>query len=336
MTSFFCSSSLGACKSSLQRNLLPLLIAPLLAAPASAQVIADYAADADPTTEGFGIWPTNGGISTNGLADDQGMVAFQIQNTGASDEQAYYTMLGGTGPFGSMGEGSGLTSEQASEISTQGFTLSLEARVVQGPVLDTNGLFSANATVAGFDGYRYDIDLGTNANGDTTVVLPEETSFNNNQFTITTTNAPVVVAGSGYHLYQLSYNPASGVATLFIDGIAREFGYPGSAVAGGATAENYGLAFGVVNNAIGNFANVQLAVGQITVTPEPAVLLNPTLTNSQFGATVSGTIGWNYVVQTSTNLASTNWLPIFTNNAPFAFSDTNTSAPQQFYRAVSQ
>jgi len=324
------------CKASLRRTVATLSALVLIAASTSAQVISQYVASADPTTEGFGLWPFNGGTATTPLPNDQGVVAFQIQNTGVNNEQAYYEMIGGTGPYNA--QGSGLTTVQASEISTQGFTLSLGARIVQGPALGSNGLFSVNATVAGFDGFRYDIDLGTDGNSNTTVVLPSQTTFSGGLFGGTSTVAPLVLIGTVYHLYQLSYNPTSGTATLYIDGIARENGYGGSGVSGGATANNYGLAFGVVNNATGNFANVELAIGQLTSTKgaAPGLILSPMLTGNQFGFTVSGTEGLNYILQSSRNLASANWLPILTNIVPFAFLETNTSAPQQFYRAIPQ
>jgi len=308
----------------------------LMARGGSAQVIAHYVASADPTTEGFGLWPYNGGITTAALPNDQGMAAFQIQNTGPSNEQAYYEMLGGTGPYNA--QGSGLTAAQASEISTQGFTLSLEARVVQGPLSGSAGVFSVNATVAGFNGFRYDIDLGINGSSNTVVVLPTQTAFNGGQFTGTSSVAQLVVTGTGYHLYQLSYNPGSGAATFYVDGIARENGYAGSSVSSGATANNYGVAFGVANNATGNFANVRLAIGQINPATgiAPGFLSPPVLTGGQFESTVSGTAGLNYIVQSSTNLASAIWLPVITNSVPFVFSATNTFAPQQFFRAIPQ
>ena len=68
----------------------------------------------------------------------------------------------------------------------------------------------------------------------------------------------------------------------------------------------------------------------------PAVLTRPAAGGSQFGFTISGSAGLNYIVQASTNLSSSNWQPVFTNVAPFDFGDTNIFAPQKFYRAVSQ
>jgi hypothetical protein len=65
-----------------------------------------------------------------------------------------------------------------------------------------------------------------------------------------------------------------------------------------------------------------------------AVLTQAGLANSQFNFTVSGSAGASYVVQTSTNLAVMNWIPLFTNVSPFTFTNTNPTVPQQFYRAI--
>jgi hypothetical protein len=70
----------------------------------------------------------------------------------------------------------------------------------------------------------------------------------------------------------------------------------------------------------------------------PATLGSPTYTtNNQFQFTVTGTVGSNYVVQVSTNLATSgNWVSLFTNASPFTFVDSNANSfPQKFYRAYS-
>jgi endonuclease/exonuclease/phosphatase family metal-dependent hydrolase len=67
-----------------------------------------------------------------------------------------------------------------------------------------------------------------------------------------------------------------------------------------------------------------------------AVLTSVAFTNGQFAFTLSGSLGASYVVQTSTNLAATNWIPVFTNVSPFIFTDANLTAPQKFYRAIVQ
>lgn len=72
------------------------------------------------------------------------------------------------------------------------------------------------------------------------------------------------------------------------------------------------------------------------VTATAAVLTQAGFTNGQFVFTLSGSVGASYVVQTSTNLAATNWIPVFTNVSPFIFTDANLTAPQKFYRATVQ
>jgi hypothetical protein len=55
--------------------------------------------------------------------------------------------------------------------------------------------------------------------------------------------------------------------------------------------------------------------------------------DSHFQLGVTGSFGSTYIVQMSTNLAVPNWLPVQTNTSPFIFTESNTVAPQRFYRA---
>ncbi len=65
-----------------------------------------------------------------------------------------------------------------------------------------------------------------------------------------------------------------------------------------------------------------------------ATLSSPSYTNNQFQFTVTGTAGTNYIVQISTNLATTNWVSILTNASPFTFVETNVNGfKQRYYRA---
>ena len=60
-----------------------------------------------------------------------------------------------------------------------------------------------------------------------------------------------------------------------------------------------------------------------------------TYTNDQFQFFVNGITNYNYAVQASTNLATTNWISILTNPVPFTFTDTVASNyPIRFYRAL--
>jgi hypothetical protein len=237
-----------------------------------ASIIVSQTGDANPTTENFGLWPFNNGVVTAALPNDLGVAAWQIKNTGSTDEQAVYNQLGGTGPFDAGG--SGLTQQQINEINTQGFVMSLDARVIAGPTFDASGsgLFSVAGSVTGLGGRRFDIDLGLDASGDTIVDLANAVSFNGGTvFSSTPFGSPVTIPGNEYHLYQLSYNPITATATLFVDGVEKVSGYAGAAISGGATANNYGLAFGAVDDATGNFARVELDSGQLGA-PEPGTL----------------------------------------------------------------
>jgi endonuclease/exonuclease/phosphatase family metal-dependent hydrolase len=69
--------------------------------------------------------------------------------------------------------------------------------------------------------------------------------------------------------------------------------------------------------------------------PAAATLTAAALNGGQFQFTVSGSPGSNYVVQSSTNLNVSYWLPLQTNSSPFNFVETNSASfPQRFYRAV--
>lgn len=66
----------------------------------------------------------------------------------------------------------------------------------------------------------------------------------------------------------------------------------------------------------------------------PAAITSPLASPSgQFSFSVSGTSGYQYMVEASTNLV--NWVILGTNTAPFNFVDTNASQfSRRFYRAV--
>jgi endonuclease G len=76
----------------------------------------------------------------------------------------------------------------------------------------------------------------------------------------------------------------------------------------------------------------------LSVTNPPAIvpaLSASMFTGGQFQFTLAGTTGSNYVVQAATNLAAPAWIPIWTNAAPFMFTESNANVfPQRFYRAV--
>src|SRR5260370_14710971 len=155
----------------MKRGLIAVFTVVLLASSweARADVIIAHHANTDPTAKTFGLWPYNGVIASTAV-DDAGQPAWQIANSGSSDEQAFYSQRGGTGPF--YPEGSGLTPDQVNAISSSGFVLSLQARIVQGPTYEPfgNELVSVVAALAGFhERLRFDIALASDGQGNTLV-----------------------------------------------------------------------------------------------------------------------------------------------------------------------
>jgi hypothetical protein len=126
------------------------------------------------------------------LTNDQGLPAWSIAGSGQSSQFVYVAP--------------GLTASQKSDIASQGFTLTLVARVLQ------NGLapaytISDPATIAGasvnYAGVRWEIDLGLNSQGDTVVVLPNTIANNGPGDSIRSVGASYTLTGSGstYHTY---------------------------------------------------------------------------------------------------------------------------------------
>ena len=75
------------------------------------------------------------------------------------------------------------------------------------------------------------------------------------------------------------------------------------------------------------------AVGaKITVPAAGTVTLAQSV--GQFNANVSGTPGFNYVIEASTDLV--NWIPVQTNIAPFTFVESEADEMPQYYRAVGE
>ncbi|MBC8097525.1 MAG: hypothetical protein H7Y43_17105, partial [Akkermansiaceae bacterium] len=70
----------------------------------------------------------------------------------------------------------------------------------------------------------------------------------------------------------------------------------------------------------------------------PPTLGSVSYSAGQFSLTVDGQFGPDYVIQVSTNLATTNWVTVLSTNSPvvpFIFTDSATSdEPMKFYRAL--
>jgi hypothetical protein len=126
----------------------------------------------------------------------------------------------------------------------------------------------------------------------------------------------------GYKIYygteSLNYNDVVAVGNtnaVTISGLMDGTTYYFAAIAVDSTGEESPFS----NEAV---YTVLSAAATLTVSPELA---------GGFSFSVSGISGYQYVVQSSTDMV--NWVPVQTNTAPFTFTDMNASEmPQCFYR----
>ena len=88
-----------------------------------------------------------------------------------------------------------------------------------------------------------------------------------------------------------------------------------------------------------NFLSVGVDGAFIPASTTPPTLTASNLIGTQFPLQLTGTPGINYAIQTSTNLALSNWAAVVTNsptNGVFSFTDTHATNASRFYRAMKQ
>lgn len=117
--------------------------------------------------------------------------------------------------------------------------------------------------------------------------------------------------------------------------LTNETSAPCAATAANLAAGSYLLsAIATDNNGLSATNSVSISV----VSPVPINLASPVWSSpSRFQFNYSANPGLQYVVQRSTNLITSAWLPIATNTAaasPVTFTDTTATASQQFYRVA--
>jgi hypothetical protein len=127
---------------------------------ARAGTIVQYTAPADPTTEGFGTVEFSCCGSAAPLSNDLGLPAWSI-GPGSSSWQFGY-------------DSGALTPAEKAAMATNGFVLTVVARVLQGsaPAYSSGSPITIGAAVVDTGSVRWEIDLGLDASGDTVVVLP--------------------------------------------------------------------------------------------------------------------------------------------------------------------
>lgn len=141
-------------------------------------------------------------------------------------------------------------------------------------------------------------------------------------------------------------NPVGTASVVDFVGYGTANGYEGTAAAPAGSSANTNS---IVRKNGGNTDSNDNAADFTTATPSPrnsAAAANPppapaaapgfttlSFASNQFQFTLTGTAGSNYIVQATTNLAMTNWLPVRTGAAPFLFIESNAGTfPQRYYR----
>ena len=168
----------------------------------------DHSGNTDPLTEG---WSGNGG---GPVANDagSGFDAWVIDDDSTTGSSAGYFQV----PLDS----------QISQASSLGWRLSARIRLVDIP--DMPG--GSPALIYRDDAKTWQIHFGTEADGDpkldlvTAVVGTLPTGF---------TSFTLQGGGSGYHLYELVFDPVLGSADLFIDGVEQVSNYVGATFGSG-------------------------------------------------------------------------------------------------------
>lgn len=157
-----------------------------MATSVQAQIVVSHSGMNDPSMEGF----TANGTLTNGSGiDDDGTSAWRISSGVAGQELLYDRTL---------------TAQEIADAKTNGYALRTNIRIPtanKGIGSDTIGLW------AQLDDDWWLLRFATDASANPTAYIHSGDSY--------------AVTGSGYHLYELIYDPANQNADLFIDGIER-------------------------------------------------------------------------------------------------------------------
>ena len=195
----------------------------------------------DPTTNGFSIVTCCGTGATGAGEKDKGRSVWAMGGGNTADQFAYVRAL---------------TAAQAKLVAKKGFVLTAVVRVLQG----SGPAYSAASPVTIGDSFlddgkvRWEIDVGTNANGDPVVVLPNTVGGSGPGGAVLSAGASYVLtnAGSSYNTYQLVVK--SGAASLYVNGTQVLTGYTGET----AFVSGSGLAFSINSGGQANYSQVGL------------------------------------------------------------------------------
>ncbi len=202
---------------------------------------------ANPTTEG---WTFSGTVQTGAITDDlgSGVDAWKVYEQGGSNSGTYNKTL---------------TTNQLSEALQIGWTLDATIRFVPpDPLVATSLGNNAWCTLLideGVTGKRdlYGLYFGNDLSGNTLVRLYA--------------TGATYTLDPGYHDYRISWDPATQLASFFIDGVLRASDYAGSTIDNTGTSRVYwgdNTTTAVTSGRGAHYAYVGLSSG-VAAVPEP-------------------------------------------------------------------
>lgn len=203
---------------------------------------------ANPTTEG---WTFSGTVQTGAITDDQGsgVDAWKVYEQGGSNSGTYNKTL---------------TTGQLSEALQIGWTLDATIRFVPpDPLVATSLGNNAWCTLLideGVTGKRdlYGLYFGNDLSGNTLVRLYA--------------TGATYTLDPGYHDYRISWDPATQLASFFIDGVLRASDYGGSTIDNTGTSRVYwgdNTTTAITPGRGAHYAYVGLSTG-VAAVPEPS------------------------------------------------------------------
>ena len=234
---------------------------------ASAGTLALHSGANDPASEGWGTSGSFSGVTTGAVLNDMGtgIDAWNVTDSGTAGGQlGWYTYS--------------LTAAEVTEASTYGWSLSAKVRVTESPDPGT-GQPSIAYDASPFFGYRNgttsaQVHLGSESDGDPIVHFLEGYSPNTGQTAVGTASA------TGYHLYEILFDPLSGLVDVSLDGTVVL-----NALAPFSLAAPMEVLFGAGSSCCvgsGNFAEVKFETFAPSPIPVPASL--PLLLGALTGA----------------------------------------------------
>jgi len=198
-------------------------------------ILASHSGQTDPATEGWSAFA--GGASSGGI-NDAGTDAWQISTTPGAQYLFYLADQNVT--------------DMNNALTTTGWRLSAKVKVETG--VASGGPGDIHMQVGFGASTLWVVIFGREADGDQTVY-----DYDGNV-------AYVSSGGVMYHQYDLVYNPATGKASLLVDGVTQISDFPSRANFSNSHRVLWGDGFGGGDPSTGNYASLEFAI------PEPASL----------------------------------------------------------------